>query len=116
LTEDINQKVINIFSKHKTEKSIEQDENVIKCEDGIYCVCFKTDKNGHPFDAEEILGRAAKYDYIVRVLQYNANNHPYIYNYKVPSSKLLNFLEGFILKKKSGEIIEIDKYAPIELA
>lgn len=115
MPEDVSRKVISIFSKHKCEKSLDSDENVIKCEDGICCVCIKKDKHGNDFVEKQLLEGASSHHYIVKVMT-NQSDAPYIYNYKVPGGKLLDFLAGYCQGVKEGQVIEVDKYAPNELA
>ncbi len=113
--EDIDKKVINIFEKHKSEKHYDTDAQVVQCDDDIFCVTVKADRHGNPFDKKELLEDALKVEYIVKVL-IETPNAPYINNYKVSGEKLLPFLSKFISRKKQGQIIEIDKYIPDDLA
>ncbi len=113
--EDIDKKVINIFERHKSEKSYDTDAQVVKCDDDIFCVTVKSDRHGNPFNKEELLDDAVKTEYIVKVL-IDTPNAPYINNYKLTGEKLLPFLSKFISRKKQGQIIEIDKYIPDDLA
>jgi hypothetical protein len=115
MTDDISQKVINIFSKHKNDKSFDEDEKVIKCEDGVFCICVKNDKHGNAFDEEDLIEMANECQYIIKIMV-NYSKTPYIYNYKVPGDKLMKFLSDYITHKKEGKIIEIEKYIPTDLA
>jgi len=115
MTEEISRKVISIFSKHKNDKSIEDDENVIKYEDGIYCICLKHDKHGHDFDEKYLVAKSNECQYIIKVMV-NHSTSPYIYNFKVPGEKLTKFLSGYLSGEKEGKIIEIEKYTPTDLA
>ena len=112
---DIDQKVVNIFERHKANKPYATDAKVVKCDDDIYCVTVKTDKHGNPFNREELLEDAMLTDYIVRVL-IDTPQGSYINNYKVSGEKILAFLNKFTKRKKQGQVIEIDKYIPDELA
>jgi len=113
--DDINKKVVNIFERHKANKAFDSDAKVIKCDDDIYCVTVKSDKHGNPFNKEELLEDAMLTEYIVRVL-IDTPQGSYINNYKVSGEKILGFLSKFTNRKKQGQVIEIDKYIPDELA
>lgn len=115
MTEDINQKVINIFSKHKAQKPLEDESKVVDCGDGVQCITIKLDKHGKNLDKDEIIKNANDCEYIVKVLV-DAQPNPYINNYKVTGKKLISFIHKFIKKKKEGVIIEVDKYFPEDLA
>jgi hypothetical protein len=115
MTDKINEKVINIFTRHKKQLPISDDEKVIRSEDGYFYICVKKDENSRSFDVEKLLDRAYSCQYIVKVMV-NHSDSPYIYNYKVPGEKILDFLTPYINMEKEGKIIEIDKYYPHELA
>ena len=67
----------------------------------------------------EILVPACDYSkkckYIVRVMR-KVNGVVSLYNYKVPSHKFIEFISKFLNKEFNGEIIEVEKYIPEELA
>jgi hypothetical protein len=115
MSDDINQKVINIFQRHKKHLPNCNEEKVVMAEDGYYYVCFSKDDNGFCFNENHLIERAKKCQYIVRVM-IPKNPSPYIYNYKVHGDELLDFLKGFITGEKEGKVIEIDKYIPEDLA
>lgn len=112
---DIDKKVINIFERHKANKSISSDAKVVKCDDDIYCVTVKTDKHGNPFNREDLLKDAMLTEYIVKVL-IDTPQGSYINNYKVSGERILGFLNKFTSRKKQGQVIEIDKYIADDLA
>ena len=64
---------------------------------------------------EELLEDAKMTEYIVKVL-IDTPQGSYINNYKVSGDKILGFLSKFTNRKKQGQVIEIDKYIPDELA
>lgn len=111
--EDIDKKVVNIFTKHKANQPT--DTRVIMCDEGIYCVTVKTDKHGNPLNREELLNDAKITEYIVKVL-IDTPQGSYINNYKVSGEKILAFLNKYTNRKKQGQVIEIDKYIPDDLA
>ena len=115
MSDKINEKVINLFARHKKQLPLPDDEKVIRNEDGYYYICVKKDENGKPFDKEKLLDRIYDCYYIVKVMVNHAE-HPYIYNFKVPGEKILDFLSSYIHKEKEGKVIEIIKYFPEELA
>ena len=115
MTEEISQKVINIFSKHKNGKQADLDEKIVKCEDGICYICIKHDKHGNAFEEKDLQEIANETQYIIKVMV-NHSTSPYIYNYKVPGDKLMKFLLDYVTNKKEGKIIEIEKYIPTDLA
>lgn len=113
--EDIDKKVVSIFEKHKQNKHSETDSQVVKCDNDIYCVTVKTDKHGNSFNREELLEEAKHTEYIVKVLV-DTPQGSYINNYKLDGEKLLPFLSKFTNRKKQGQVIEVDKYIPDDLA
>lgn len=115
MTDKINEKVINIFTRHRKQLPILDDEKVIRSDDGFYYICVKKDENGRYFDEEKLLNRANECHYIVKVMVIHSD-YPCIYNYKVPGNKILDFLTSYINNEKDGKIIEIDKYFPHDLA
>ena len=112
---EIDKKVVSIFERHKSNKSYSTDAKVIKCDDDIYCVTVKSDKHGNPFNKEELIEDAMITEYIVKVL-IDTPQGSYINNYKITGEKLLPFLNKFTSRKKQGQVIEIDKYIPDDLA
>lgn len=115
MTDKINEKVINLFRKHKKELPMFDDEKVVRSDDGFYYICVKKDENGRHFDEEKLLSRANECDYIVKVMV-NHSEHPFMYNYKVPGERILEFLLPYINKEKEGKVIEIDRYFRHDLA
>ena len=115
MTDKINEKVINIFTKHKKDPHCGEDENVIKNEDGFYYVCLTKDVNGHKFDEKKILDNVKELSYIIKIMVLH-NNHPHIYSYKVTGDRISDFLMPYITGEKEGSVIEIDKYMHHDLA
>ena len=109
MTDKINKKVIDIFAKNKKSTPVCNDENINRCKDGYFFVCMKSDLNGKHFDEENHIKSANECYYIVKVL-INQGMHPFIYNYKIPGEKILEFIELYIKGDKEGKIIEIDKF------
>lgn len=114
MTDEINQKVINIFSKHKNEEPLNNGEKV-KFFAGFDYVKLNKDNNGRKFNAEKLKKYAEKCHYIVRVMR-NIDGEIFLYNYDVPNKALFRFIKAFENNTLSGTIIEIDKYFPEDLA
>ncbi len=110
-----NEKVINIFVKHKKNFHVSGDEKVVRNEDGNYFICIKKDENGKYFDEKKLLENADKCFYLVKVMV-KGSEYPYIYNYRVSGEMIEKFLAGYINQEKEGKIIEINTYYPEELA
>lgn len=114
MTDDINKKVINIFSKHKNSEPSAHDERV-KFFAGFNYVKIDKDGNGKPFKPENLEKYAQKCHYIVRVMR-NIDGEVVLYNYDVPNQHLFKFIKSFENNTLNGKIIEIDKYFPEDLA
>lgn len=114
MTDDINKKVINIFSKHKSSVPSEHDEPV-KFFAGFDYVKLVKDSNGRKFNSQKLLKYAEGCHYIVRVMR-TLNGETFLYNYDVPNDKLFKFIKSFENNTLNGTIIEIDKYFPEGLA
>ena len=110
MSDEINKKVINIFSKHIKNKPANTNEKV-KTFAGFNYVRMDKDANGYPFKEDHLLDYAKECHYIVKVMR-NKNGAPSLYSYNVPSDKLLDFLLMFRNNELSGTIIEIDKFLP----
>lgn len=110
MSEEINKKVINIFSKHIKNKPADTKEKV-KTFAGFSYVRLDRDVNGYPFKEEKLLAYAKDCHYLVKVMR-EKNGSPSLYSYSVPSDKLLDFLLMFRNNELNGSIIEIDKFLP----
>ncbi len=112
MTDDINKKIINLFSKHS--KSIPTDET-IKYYAGFNYVKINKDTNGNKFNPEHLERYAEQCHYIVRVMR-KFDGETYLYNYDVPNKDLFKFMKSFEENTLDGTIIEIEKYIPEDLA
>lgn len=110
MSEEINKNVINIFSKHITNKNKHATDNV-KTFAGFSYVRMDKDNNGYSFKEEKLLEYAKKCHYIVKVMRMK-NGSPSLYSYNVPNDKLLDFMLLFKNNELNGTIIEIDKFLP----
>lgn len=114
MTNKINEKVINIFSKYNNSLPLEHEERV-KFFAGFNYVKIDRDSNGKRFNVEHLKKYAEKCHYIVRVMR-NIEGEIVLYNYDVPNEELFKFIKAFENNTLSGIIIEIDKYFPEDLA
>lgn len=114
MTDEINKKVINIFSKHKKDENSEHEERV-KFFAGFDYVKLEKDNNGRKFKPDKLLKYAQGCHYIVRVMR-TLGDEVFLYNYDVPNDKLFGFIKSFENNTLNGTIIEIDKYFPEGLA
>jgi hypothetical protein len=114
MTDDINKKVINIFSRHKNDEPLDRGEKV-KFFAGFDYVKLDKDINGKKFNAETLKRYAQKCHYIIRVMR-NIDNEIFLYNYDVTNEDLFKFIKSFENNTLNGTIIEIDKYFPEDLA
>jgi len=114
MTDDINQKVINIFSRHNSSMPSEHEERV-KFFAGFEYVKITKDNNGRKFNADKLKHYAEGCHYIVRVMR-NIDGEITLYNYDVANDQLFKFIKSFENNTLNGVIIEIDKYFPEDLA
>ncbi len=114
MTDDINKKVISIFSKHQNDLPSEHEERV-KFFAGFNYVKINKDSNGKKFNTDKLKSYAERCHYIVRVMR-NIDGETVLYNYDVPNAQLFRFIKAFENNTLSGIIIEIDKYFPEDLA
>lgn len=114
MTDEINQKVINIFSRHKNDQPLEAEEKV-KFFAGFDYVKLNRDNNGRKFNSDKLKKYAEGCHYIVRVMR-NINGEICLYNYDVSNEDLFKFIKAFENNTLNGTIIEIDKYFPEGLA
>lgn len=114
MSDEINRKVTNIFSRHNKDLPPVGKEQV-KFYAGFNYVRIDKDANGNKFNAEHLVEYSEKCHYIVRVMR-EVNNNIFLYNYDVPNSDLFKFMKSFDENTLDGTIIEIDKYFPEDLA
>jgi len=108
--DEINKKVINIFSKHNKDLPLATGERV-KFYAGFNYVRIDKDTNGNKFNKEHLLKYAANCHYIVRVMR-EYKGETVLYNYDVPNDSLFKFIKSFEENTLDGTIIEIEKYFP----
>ncbi|MDR1326977.1 MAG: hypothetical protein LBJ74_01070 [Heliobacteriaceae bacterium] len=118
MKDDINRKVIDIFSRHKKELPPESTEQV-KFYAGFNYVRLDKDNNGKKFNPAHLKKYAEGCHYIVRVMREikdEVGGETVLYNYDVPNKDLFKFIKSFEDAVLDGTIIEIDKYFPEGLA
>ncbi len=115
MSDSINKKVINIFSKHN-DTQIQSGNEKIKYYAGFNYVKLRKDTNGNKFNAENLIKYSESCHYIVRVMR-EIDDEVVLYNYDVPNAELYKFLKSFEEENTfDGKIIEIEKYFPEGLA
>ncbi len=114
MSDEINRKVINIFSGSKKGLPAKFKEK-IKFYAGFSYVRIDKDQNGNKFNPEHLKKYAGKCHYIVRVMR-DYKNETVLYNYDVPNKDLFKFIRSFEENTLDGTIVEIDKYFPEDLA
>ncbi len=106
-----NDNVINIFNKSASNKDTE-NQRLFK---GFPYIKLTKDDNGNYFKEEALRDYASKCFYIITVMKKNGIGVG-LYKYKVPYASLLDFLNEFRQNKAYGEVIDIERYIPEDLA
>lgn len=114
MDDKIDQKVVNIFSKHNKNQPSEHAERV-KFFAGFEYVRLDRDDNGKKFNMEHLEKYAQECHYIVRVAR-SFDGKTCLYNYDVANTDLFKFIKAFENNTLNGMIVEIDKYFPEGLA
>jgi len=114
MTDELNKKVIDLFSANKKTK-LRNNSEVCKNEAGYFYISIDADENGRHLDEEILLQRASEFHYIVKVMV-KKSTKTCINNFKIPGDELLNFIKMHTDGKAEGQIIEIDKFFPEEWA
>lgn len=115
MSDEINKKVLNLFSKHNNNRITPEVRDKIKYYAGFNYVKIKKDSNGNKFNKEHLLKYRAKCHYMVTVMR-EIDGEVVLYSYDVPNEDLFKFMKSFDENTLDGEIIEIDKYFPEDLA
>ncbi|MGM9993808.1 MAG: hypothetical protein ACI37R_03655 [Candidatus Avigastranaerophilus sp.] len=106
-----NDKVINLFKK-----SLDRDDTSRqRFFKGFQYVKLTKDDNGNYFKEENLREYAQKCYYIISVMKNNGIGVA-LYKYKVPYSSLLDFFNVFRNNELYGEIVDIERYIPEDLA
>jgi len=115
VSEEINKKVINMFSKHKQNTVSSDVAERVKFYAGFNYVKLKRDTNNNKFNKENLLSYAEKCHYMVTVMR-EIDGETLLYSYDVPNNDLFRFMKSFEENTLDGTIIEIEKYIPNDLA
>ena len=115
MSEEINKKVINLFSDHNRNSLSVEAREKIKYFAGFNYVKIKKDENGKPFRKDYLLKYRSELRYMVTVMREEANGEVILYSYDVPNDELFKFMKSFEQNKLNGKIIEISKYIPNEI-
>ena len=115
MTEHINKKVINLFSKHNNSTLMPEDKRKVRYYAGFNYVKLKHDTNGNKFNKTNLLKYAQKCHYMVSVMR-ELDGEVVLYSYDVPYEDLFKFMKSFDENTLDGTIIEIEKYFPNDLA
>ena len=105
-------KVIDLFSKKASENDVRNKQRFFK---GFQYVKLSRDENGNYFVEKSLREYAKKCFYVVSVMKHNSIGVS-LYKYKVPYDDLLNFFNEFRRNKSYGEIIDIERHIPDNLA
>jgi hypothetical protein len=114
MSEDIKNKVINMFNRHNNDLPQETDEK-IKFFAGFNYVKLKRDADGKKFVPSKLEAYAKKCHYIVTIMKI-IDNETCLYNYDIKNEDLPAFMRALENNVLTGKLIEIKKYIPEELA
>lgn len=112
MANDFDDKVINLFKKSD---SLNEDNIQQRFFKGFQYVKLTKDVNGNCFKEEKLREYAQQCYYIISVMKQNGIGVA-LYKYKVPYESLLEFFNVFRNNELYGEIIDIERYIPEDLA
>lgn len=115
MSNEINKKVIDLFSSHNKNCIPSDVQERVKFYAGFNYVKLKKDTNGIKFNKENLLNYSSKCHYMVSVMR-EIDGEVVLYSYDVPNTDLFKFMKSFEENTLDGTIIEIDKYFPEDLA
>lgn len=111
MNNDFNEKVVNLFKNHQGNVETPQQ----KFFKGFQYVKITKDENGNYFKEDSLRDYARRCFYIITVMKNNGIGVA-LYKYKVPYESLLDFFNVFRNNELYGEIIDIERYIPEDLA
>lgn len=111
MADEFNDKVINLFNKD-SERENNSQQRLFK---GFQYIKITKDDNGNYFKEESLREYAKQCFYIITVMKHNGIGVA-LYKYKVPYESLLDFFNIFKKNESYGEIIDIERYIPKDLA
>jgi hypothetical protein len=117
MSDDISNKVINIFQRHRRGENLcfevdEEGGELVISPDGFNYVSLKQERGGN-HDEKDQLEIAANRRYIVKMMEVHADTIR-LNNYDVPGERLEEFLLG--LPNRPGKILEIKQFIPDHMA
>jgi hypothetical protein len=115
VADEINKKVINLFSGHNRNNLSTEAREQIKYFAGFNYVKLKKDENGKKFRKHYLLKYCSELRYMVTVMREEADGEIVLYSYDVPNEDLFKFMKSFDKNTLNGTIIEISKYFPNEI-
>lgn len=115
MADEINKKVINLFSGHNRNNLSTEAREQIKYFAGFNYVKLKKDENGKKFRKDYLLKYCSELRYMVTVMREEADGEIVLYSYDVPNEDLFKFMKSFDENTLNGTIIEISKYFPNEI-
>ncbi|GBF23085.1 hypothetical protein tpqmel_0489 [Candidatus Gastranaerophilus sp. (ex Termes propinquus)] len=107
--------MFNVYMNKITQFPNRKSNSILKSWEGFEYMKFKKDKNGNSFNTEHLRDYADKNKYVVSVLRQVGENS-FLYDYYVKNSDIERFFKAYFDGKIEGEIIEIEKRAPENLA
>ena len=115
MSEEINKKVINLFSGHNRNNLSNEAREQIKYFAGFNYVKTQKDENGKKFRKDYLLKYRSDLRYMVTVMREEIGGEIVLYSYDVPNEDLFKFMKSFDENRLNGTIIEISKYFPNEI-
>lgn len=110
MTDEISNKVINIFQRHRRGDSlhfeVEEGGELIISPDGFNYVSLKQDRHGEDSPYVDI---AAMKHYIIKMMEVHEHSIR-LNNYYVPGDRLQEFLST--LSSRPGKVLEIKQFIP----
>ena len=112
MNDDISNKVINIFQRHRRGEhfhfDVEEGGELIISPDGFNYVSLKQDSDGLS-NEQNLREVASKKSYIIKMMEmHHENNTVRLNNYYIPGDRLEEFLQS--LASRPGTILEIKQY------
>ncbi|MBX2860259.1 MAG: hypothetical protein KTR14_03430 [Vampirovibrio sp.] len=113
MTEELQEKVINIFRRARRGEHVhipgEEDGEMVDSPDGFSYVTLKQNQDGDHHDEDELVETAARKHYLVKMLEHHKDAIR-INNYHVPGDRLEEFMST--LESRPGKVLEIKQFLP----
>lgn len=118
MSDDISNKVINIFQRHRRGEhfhfEVEEGGEMVISPDGFNYVTIKHDSNGLNGE-ESLLEVAAAKQYVAKMMEiHHENGTVRLNNYIVPGDRLSEFMLS--LAQRPGQLLEIKQFIPDTMA